>query len=459
MTKPFIHPPSSEPATFASANPDAKEFAGAPRGEALRRYRQVRAQSLRIAAPLSAEDCMVQSMEDASPVRWHLAHTTWFFETFLLKEQPGYTAFDPRFEFLFNSYYNSVGEQYPRSKRGMISRPNQQETCEYRAHVDRELIGRLEGSELSTDQQRILEIGLNHEQQHQELMLTDLKHALFQNPLEPAYEELTFRDHNAVDAIHWIPFEEGIVSLGHEGAGFCFDNEQPRHRVFLEPYQMADRCVTNAEFIEFMDDGGYERPEFWLSAGWDTVQSNQWSSPLYWNRENDQWTQYTLSGRVPVDSQAPVCHVSYFEADAYARWASQKWSGARLATEAEWEHAVCTGEPSADDFAGNWCDQLQASELPVHPRREGKPRFNTGLSGAFGNVWQWTSSHYSAYPGYEAAEGALGEYNGKFMCGVFVLRGGSCATPSGHIRPTYRNFFSPESRWQFSGIRLARSPR
>ncbi|MEO1616372.1 MAG: ergothioneine biosynthesis protein EgtB [Planctomycetota bacterium] len=425
--------------------------------ESLQRFRDIRAQSWEIARPLSAEDCMIQSMEDASPVRWHLAHTTWFFETFLLKDQPDYTPIDPRFESLYNSYYNSVGEQFPRAKRGMISRPNLEETCRYRQHVDNAIEACLSDERFSAEQLGVLEIGLNHEQQHQELMLTDLKHALSQNPLDPVYQTTSFGPAEESAELTWIPFDAGVRSVGHDGDRFCYDNEQPRHRVFLEPFEIANRCVTAGEYLEFIEHGGYERPEFWLSAGWNAVKELGWEAPLYWKKHRNQWTQFTLAGRQPVDENAPVSHVSYFEADAYARWA-----GARLATEFEWEVAVNAELADTDTtrLTGNWADCRFDESHPIHPlgTKTGEKRGRAGrIEDAFGSVWQWTTSHYSAYPGYRAAEGALGEYNGKFMCGVFVLRGGSCASPSNHIRTTYRNFFAPASRWQFTGIRLSRS--
>lgn len=378
------------------------------------RYESVRRHSIRLAKPLSDEDCAIQSMPDASPIRWHLAHTTWFFETFLLKSHAGYRKFDASFDYLFNSYYNTVGKQFPRSSRGLISRPGMQETLAYRKHVDAAMLDMLESSELSNEQLNVLEIGLHHEQQHQELMLTDIKHALSCNPLEPAYSDERFECFES-HPMQWKAADETLAWIGTDTNGFAFDNERPRHRFFLDTYEIARRCVTNSEYIVFIEDGGYQRPEFWLSMGWNEVLANQWNAPLYWQREQHGWSRYTLSGRLPVEPDEPVCHVSYFEADAYARWA-----GSRLPTEQEWEHALA--------------DEPQAMN----------------------SLWQWTASQYIAYPGYQAPPGALGEYNGKFMCNQFVLRGGSIATPPGHIRATYRNFFPPETRWQFAGIRLAR---
>jgi ergothioneine biosynthesis protein EgtB len=424
----------------------------------LERYARVRRFSEQIAAPLSPEDSAIQSMEDASPTRWHLAHTTWFFETFLLKSTPGYCVFDSRFEYLFNSYYNTVGEQYPRSKRGLISRPGLEETLAYREHTDRAIERCLECGLFDAAQQQVLTVGLNHEQQHQELMSTDIKHALSRNPLDPVYcdsqVESTRGDGDGADG--WVSIEEGMTRIGYAGDAFSFDNETPRHRIFLEPYRVALRTVTNGEFLEFIEDGGYQRPELWLSMGWSTVQESGWQAPLYWRRDNGRWTTFTLSGRRDIDLDAPVCHVSYFEADAFARWA-----GARLPTEFEWEHAIASHCRLARDddasFCGHWSDRLLAKDQFVHPRAEKADADIDVFVNAVGNVWEWTASQYLAYPGYQPPPGALGEYNGKFMCNQFVLRGGSCATPSGHARLTYRNFFPPDARWQFSGIRLATS--
>ncbi len=390
------------------------------------RYESTRHLSERILAPLSAEDCAIQSMADASPTRWHLAHTTWFFETFLLKSLAGYEVYDVSFEYLFNSYYNAVGEQFPRSQRGLISRPGLKETLAYRRHVDQAMADLLAAENLTPDQSQVLAIGLNHEQQHQELMLTDIQHVLSCNPLDPIYQPDRVTSEN-LSELSWISVDEALAWIGTDTDDFAFDNERPRHRFFLDAYRIANRCVTNGEYLAFMSDGGYERPEFWLSQGWNTVREQGWRAPMYWSRSGDGWNQFTLAGRRPVRDQDSVSHVSYFEADAYARWA-----GCRLPTEQEWEYAVLQDLPS------------QASPNPR-------------LGDAIGNLWQWTASQYIAYPGYRPPPGALGEYNGKFMCNQFVLRGGSHATPPGHIRPTYRNFFPPEARWQFSGIRLARN--
>ncbi len=429
----------------------------------VKEYNSVRRFSEQIARPLSAEDCAIQSMPDVSPTRWHLAHTTWFFETFLLKSSPGYRVFDPSFEYLFNSYYNSIGEQFPRANRGLISRPGLEQTLAYRRHVDEAMIRWIEESAQARDQKEVLKIGLNHEQQHQELMLTDIKHVLSCNPLAPVY----FDDSShpgvgvpitgeattgATAELSWIAMDEELAWIGNDGDHFAFDNEQPRHRFFLAPYRIANRCVTNGEYLAFIEDGGYQRPELWLSLGWDVAKSKGWTAPLYWSRGNDGWSHFTLGGRKPISQAEPVCHVSLFEADAYARWA-----GCRLPTEQEWEHAVTgqLGTPIAD-LSGHWSDSLLGAGRTVHPQADKGDAASSQFVNAIGNAWQWTSSQYSAYPGYQPPHGALGEYNGKFMCNQFVLRGGSCATPSGHARTTYRNFFPPDTRWQFTTLRLAK---
>ena len=392
-------------------------------------YQSVRNFTERLAEPLSPEDCAIQSMPDASPVKWHLAHTTWFFETFILKEVPGYESIDPRFTHLFNSYYYSVGEQFTRAHRGFLSRPSFDQVQAYRQHVDRAMLSLLD--EDHRQLKPLIEIGLHHEQQHQELILTDIKHALSRNPQTPAYTPMRPKPSGLGPSSSWISNQEGLYQMGKQGEGFGYDNESPAHRVFLEEYEIADRTVTCGEYLRFIEDGGYERPELWLSMGWATVKDQGWQAPLYWHQTEGRWQEFTLAGISDIDPDTPVCHVSYFEADAYARWA-----GARLPTEAEWEQAF------ADvDLTEGYVDQLMDSGHTIHP----------------GRVWEWTASQYTAYPGYTAPDGALGEYNGKFMCNQFVLRGGSCATHSMHIRPTYRNFFPPEARWQFSGIRLCRS--
>ena len=407
-------------------------------------YRAVRETSLALAAPLSAEDCTIQSMPDASPVKWHLAHTTWFFETFVLQAHvPGYTAFDPAYGYLFNSYYNAIGERHPRPERGMLSRPPLADVLAYRRHVDDAVEKQKFGPEVLS----LIELGLHHEQQHQELILTDVKHLLSRSPLKPAYQKIWPLTQIRARAPKWIGVAGGLHEIGHRtdgsAPGFAFDNEMPRHRVWLEDFEIASHPVTHGDFLNFIDDGGYRRPELWLSAGWDMVRARGWQAPEYWVRRDDRWHTFTLHGEVPVDPNAPLCHVSFFEAEAYARWAS-----ARLPTEAEWEVAARSA-PRGGNF-------LESGAL--HPLALRDDPVPGALAQAFGDVWEWTRSDYAPYPGFRAAEGAVGEYNGKFMCGQYVLRGGSCATPASHIRETYRNFFPPEARWQFSGLRLARDP-
>jgi ergothioneine biosynthesis protein EgtB len=421
-----------------AAATDAPAFRPADARALRQRYAQVRALTVALAQPLSEEDSCVQSMPDASPVKWHLAHTTWFFETFLLeKHEPGFAPFRPAFRMLFNSYYNGVGEKHPRPQRGMLTRPPLAEVLEYRSDVDRRMEAAFEAQGDNTAFLALAELGLHHEQQHQELILTDVKHLLSLNPLYPAYRASPRKPAEAVPALRWMPFEGGVVEVGHEGNGFCFDNELPRHRQYLQPYSLASRPVTNAEFAEFIADGGYSEPRLWLSEGWDWLHANGLAHPLYWHAEDGGWSEFTLGGLLAADPDAPVTHLAYFEADAYARW-----SGARLPTEAEWEHAA-RGLPIEGHFL--------APEA-LHPRCAQGP----GLLQMFGDVWEWTQSGYGAYPGFQAAAGAIGEYNGKFMVNQYVLRGGSCATPPGHMRASYRNFFPASARWQFSGIRLAR---
>jgi ergothioneine biosynthesis protein EgtB len=404
------------------------------------RYGEVRDLSMRLAAPFSAEDQMLQSMPDASPVKWHLAHTTWFFETFILARQArDYAPFDARYAYLFNSYYKKLGGHPLRGSRGLMSRPSLEEVHAYRAHVDRALLGMLDG--FGEEVLALVELGLNHEQQHQELIVMDIKHALWSAPL-PWDALASERRSEAPPALDWIELEGGIHSIGHAGSGFAFDNESPRHEVLLRPFQIGSRAVTNGEYLEFMADDSYDRPELWLSDGWDKMQAQQWKAPLYWERRDDgSWHEFVgggaQTGTKPVDPAEPVCHVSFYEADAYARWA-----GARLPSEQEWEIAALR-MPAEGTFLE---DGL------LHPR----PASGPGFQQAWGDVWEWTASPYVGYPGFQSAPGALGEYNGKFMCNQFVLRGGSCATPRSHIRATYRNFFPPHTRWQFSGLRLAK---
>lgn len=401
------------------------------------RFRRVRAQTEALTENLSNEDCALQSMPDASPVKWHLAHTTWFFETFVLNEYlADYESFNAAFRYLYNSYYNAVGEQFPRARRGMISRPALGEIRSYRQHVSGELAAQLDRGHLPEAALALVELGIQHEQQHQELILTDVKHLLSLNPLEPAYSDSALKPNGAAAPLAWTEFDGGLAMIGHAGDGFSFDNELPRHRQHVAPFRIASRPVTNGEYRAFVADGGYRRPDLWLSAGWDVVQQQGWQAPLYWREHEGQWQEYTLHGLQPLDEARPVTHVSQFEADAYARWAD-----ARLPTEFEWEIAA---DGKVD---GHF---IESGEL--HPRTSQR----MPLAALLGDVWEWTQSAYAPYPGYRPAPGAVGEYNGKFMSNQYVLRGGSCVTPQSHIRASYRNFFPSTARWQFSGIRLAR---
>jgi ergothioneine biosynthesis protein EgtB len=378
-------------------------------------------------------------MPDVSPAKWHLAHVTWFFETFVLEPHlPHYEPACPEFRFIFNSYYNAVGAQYPRPQRGLLTRPALAAVADYRARVD-EAISRLLRSGVSETLGELVELGLHHEQQHQELLLMDIKHVLSRNPLGPAYRPGQAAPGQAPRPPRWSEHPGGFVEIGAGAQGFAFDNERPRHRVWLEPFALADRLVTNGEFAEFIEDGGYRRPALWLADGWSTVEREGWHAPLYWMEREGEWHEYRLRGGwQPLDPAAPVCHVSLYEADAFAAWRD-----ARLPTEAQWE-ALVAGRAIEGNF-------LEDDEL--HPRA---PVLAEGLAQAFGDAWEWTASAYLAYPGFRTAPGAIGEYNGKFMCGQHVLRGGSCVTPEGHVRASYRNFFYPPCRWMFAGIRLAR---
>ncbi len=392
-----------------------------------------------LASPLSAEDQTVQSMPDVSPTKWHRAHTTWFFETFLLiPGLKGYRPFHPDFGYLFNSYYEGVGARYPRNDRGLLSRPGIGEIAEYRSHVDGAMTTLLEGPSAESSA-GLVELGIQHEQQHQELLLMDIKHVLSHNPMLPEYDAVRMPAPTEPPAATWTGYPEGTHEVGHPGQGFCFDNELPRHRSFLEGFALSDHLVTCGEWLAFMEDDGYRRPELWLSDGWATVQAQGWEHPLYWAQPDGCWQEFTLGGATPLNPGQPVCHLSYYEADAFARWA-----GARLPTEAEWEVAA-TGRT----VQGRFLDQTK-----LHPADDSS---GPGGPSPFGNVWQWTSSAYSPYPGFEPAPGAVGEYNGKFMVNQYVLRGGSCVTPPDHIRASYRNFFPPSARWAFSGLRLARN--
>jgi ergothioneine biosynthesis protein EgtB len=413
---------------------------------ALAAYRGVRSFSEQLCEPLVTEDYVVQSAVETSPPKWHLAHVTWFFETFLLIPYlRGYRAFHPHFDHLFNSYYEQLESGYwPRPERGLLSRPTVAEVYAYRRHVDEAMTRLIEAGDRSCWEavRRRLEIGLNHEQQHQELLLTDLKHNFAINPMRPAYRaDLPADRPTDPDALRWSTFEGGLVAIGGDGGGFAYDNELPRHRVFLEPYRLADRLVTNGELLRFMEDGGYDQPGLWLSDGWQRVRGECWRAPLYWEQLDGEWHEMTLAGLRPLNPAAPVVHVSYYEADAFATWA-----GKRLPSEAEWEQAA-----SARPIAGNFADE---GYLHPRPAAEGE-----GVRQLYGDVWEWTRSAYLPYPGFQAAEGALGEYNGKFMCGQMVLRGGSCATSRDHVRASYRNFFYPHERWQLKGFRLAEDAR
>jgi ergothioneine biosynthesis protein EgtB len=426
---------------------DAGAAAPACEGEEPRlvdRYEAVRRFSETLCEPLAVEDYVIQPMPDVSPTKWHLAHTSWFFETFLLASAvPDYRPFHPQFGYLFNSYYNAVGKRHCRPRRGLLSRPTVEEVYQYRSYVDRqmlELMDRADANRLAA-LRPLVELGLQHEQQHQELILTDIKNVFAANPLKPVYQEQPPHRHPAPGPAEWSDYPGGLCEIGHRGQSFAFDNETPRHRVFLQPFRLATWLVTNGEYLAFMEDGGYRRPELWLSDGWNAVQANGWDAPFYWEQQDGRWWMMTLAGMREVDPAEPVCHVSFYEADAYASWA-----GARLPSEAEWE-IVSVEAP----IEGNFADSGRFHPAPLLPGAA-----EAGPAQLFGDVWEWTSSPYRPYPGFRPLEGALGEYNGKFMCNQMVMRGGSCATSLSHIRPTYRNFFPPDARWQFTGLRLAR---
>jgi ergothioneine biosynthesis protein EgtB len=421
----------------------------------LARFHEVRNFTARLAGNLAPEDCVVQSMPDVSPTKWHLAHTTWFFETFILKKwMPGYRDAVPEYAYLFNSYYNAAGAMHRRDLRGLISRPTVEEAKKYRVSVDSDIDDLISNADedLFRKIEPILTLGIHHEQQHQELLITDIKHVFAQNPLYPVFRQGTAETGKSdppspgfgaasIAPLKFVEFDEATVEVGHDGDGFSYDNEGPRHRALVLPFSLADRLITNREYLEFISDNAYSRPEFWLSLGWTTVNEQNWRAPLYWIERDGQWWNFTLSGLRKIDPNEPVTHLSYFEADAYANWA-----GARLPTEFEWERAV-----AKIDIAGNFVETER-----FHPVTLQKSPRDGELAQMFGDVWEWTRSSYSPYPGYHAGPGALGEYNGKFMCNQYVLRGGSCATSRTHIRKTYRNFFQPDKRWQFTGIRLAR---
>ena len=423
------------------------------------RFHQIRRQTEALIQPLSAEDCQLQSMPDASPAKWHLAHLTWFFETFVLERfEPGFKPFNPSFRVLFNSYYNGVGDKYPRAQRGLISRPSLDEVLSYRAQVDERVLKVMAATKKSGQRElaQLLALGLQHEQQHQELLLTDIKHALSFNPQHPAYARRWPLAGIHPQPVRWHCYGGGLVSHGFDAARdgeFAFDNETPRHCVYVAPFELASRLVTNGEMMAFMADGGYQRPELWLSMGWDWVMSAQTRQtgqpgqtplPLYWQGQAGDYQNFTLHGLVELDPNTPVCHLSYFEADAFARWA-----GARLPSEFEWELAA-RALPAAAVQSGNFVENSAYHPLPQQEADHGVP------AQLLGDLWEWTQSSYNPYPGYKPWEGLVGEYNGKFMCNQFVLRGGSCATPRSHLRASYRNFFPPDAQWQFSGLRLAR---
>ncbi|HEX7516331.1 MAG TPA: ergothioneine biosynthesis protein EgtB [Chthoniobacterales bacterium] len=413
----------------------------------IEQFRQVRDFSTRLCRSLEPEDYVVQSMPDVSPTKWHLAHTSWFFETFVLKVwMQRYRSEVPQYAYLFNSYYNAAGDMHRRDLRGLISRPTVAETYRFRQSIDQCVVKLIEDADdaLLAEIEPVLTLGVHHEQQHQELLVTDIKHVFSQNPLYPIFQpNAAERETGKITPQHLVEFDEAIVMIGHDGAGFFYDNEGPRHRALVPAFSLSNRLITNGEYLAFMEAGGYTRPEFWLSLGWTTVNEQRWQAPLYWVQRDGAWWNFTLSGFRLLNESEPVTHVSYFEADAYANW-----DGARLPTEFEWEHAA-----SELPIEGNFVDAQR-----FHPAPALSTNGENALLQMFGDVWQWTRSAYLPYPGYRAVPGALGEYNGKFMCNQMVLRGGSCATSRSHIRPTYRNFFQPEKRWQFTGIRLARDP-
>lgn len=405
-------------------------------------FKQIRAFTSLLVEPLETEDFVIQPMESASPAKWHLAHTSWFFETFVLgKFLPDFKSLHPQYAYFFNSYYLQTGVPFSRANRGLLSRPTVKEVFEYRAYVEDQMLEFIEQSDAQTwnEAATVVEIGNHHEQQHQELILTDLKYLFAQNPLLPIYRDQQVEEGEHPGSMRWISFDEGMIEIGNKGKEFTYDNEHPRHRTFVQDFELANRLITNQEYLEFIEDGGYERSELWLDEGWSTIQEQKWKAPLYWFKRENNWMCFTLNGTNEIRPFEPVTHVSYFEADAFARW-----KGARLPTEQEWEHAC-----GSRAIEGNFVDTQT-----FHPRPL-KGEINT-IKQLYGDVWEWTMSSYAPYPNYKPLPGALGEYNGKFMANQYVLRGGSCATSQSHIRKTYRNFFHADARWQFSGIRLAR---
>lgn len=400
------------------------------------RYLEVRQLTERLVEPLSDEVMQLQTMDDVSPAKWHLAHTTWFFETFILCEYlSGYQRLNESYNYLFNSYYNGIGDQYPRAKRGLLDKPCVEEVFEYRAYVDKYILNLLEGS--NTEIFALIDLGINHEQQHQELLLTDIKYSLYRSESPSGYLDLKAPASTTLPALTWCDFEEGLYEVGCAGNGFSYDNEMPRHKVYVYPFSLASRLVTNGEYLEFINDAGYSTPSLWLSDGWTYVQEKKKNSPLYWQKNDNSWSHYTLSGMQSIELSQPVTHLSYYEACAFSVWA-----GKRLPTEVEWEVAASQHELREDNVL----------DMTVLNPKVG---VGDGLIQMFGGVWEWTSSNYSAYPGFKPFEGVAGEYNGKFMCSQYVLRGGSCVTPRGHIRKSYRNFFYAHQAWQFTGLRLA----
>lgn len=421
---------------------DAKTMERLSKENLTNQFKSVRAFSNYLVEPLEIEDFVIQPMENASPMKWHLAHTSWFFETFVLgRFLPEFKSLHPQYAYFFNSYYLQTGVPFSRASRGMLSRPTVKDVFEYRAYVNEQMERFIEeaSDELWEQAAFIVEIGNHHEQQHQELILTDLKYLFAQNPLLPVYRAKEIEEVKPVSPLDWISFEEGIVEVGSKGNEFTYDNEHPRHRTLVQNFELADRLITVGEYLEFMNAGGYQESKYWLDEGWSAVKREEWKAPLYWFRQNDEWTQFTLTGTRPLNLNEPVTHVSYFEADAFARW-----KGCRLPTEQEWEYAS-----EGLETEGNFVDEDQFHPTSLKDNSK-------GLKQMFGDVWEWTMSSYSPYPNYKPLPGALGEYNGKFMANQYVLRGGSCATSKSHIRKTYRNFFHATARWQFNGIRLAR---
>ncbi len=413
------------------------------RNKVINRFLEVRKLSLKLVSPLETEDFVIQSMQDVSPTKWHLAHTTWFFEAFILtKADPNYKSINPLYAYLFNSYYVQMGKRWTRGQRGFLSRPTVKEIYQYRNYVDNNMVEFL----LNCDENKlkeyspIVEIGLNHEQQHQELILTDIKHVLSINPLHPVYFNQTKENKTEINPVKWIEFPPGNVEIGNEGNEFCYDNETPKHKTYIQPFAIADRLITNKDYMEFIEAGGYRETTLWLSDGWALAEAEKWKAPLYWEKKDGDWFSFTLNGYKKVNPAEPLCHISYYEAEAFAAWKEM-----RLPTETEWELAA-----ENIKYEGNFVDDEKFHPVPLNNNEP-------GLKQMFGDVWEWTGSAYLPYPGFKPLPGALGEYNGKFMSGQMVLRGGSCATSKSHIRKTYRNFFPPYARWQFMGIRLVKN--